>query len=137
MRIRLEPTLNQLVPGSNPGAGISPPFSPVFNSVSVRFRPAHKPRNRGQNGRSQVIYKIAKVQKGDLSIASTPRVTSASRAVVAASTSGGTRLEVALRDWLSELRLSNRSQTTIDWYRDLRIRTNRSALGLALSATYV
>jgi hypothetical protein len=42
-------------------------FPPVFNSLSVRFRPAHKPRNCGQNGRSQVIYKIAKVQKGDLS----------------------------------------------------------------------
>jgi hypothetical protein len=28
-------------------------------------------------------------------------------------------LEVALRDWLAELRLSKRSQTTIDWYRDL------------------
>jgi integrase/recombinase XerD len=66
-----------------------------------------------------VIYKIAKVQKGDLSMASTPRVTSASRAVGAPSTRGGTPLEVALRDWLSELRLSNRSQTTIDWYRDL------------------
>ena len=64
-------TLNQLVPGSNPGAGISPPFSPVFNSVSVRFRPAHKPRNRSQNSRSQLIYKIAKVQKDDLSMAST------------------------------------------------------------------
>ena len=52
-------------------------------------------------------------------MASTPRVTSASRAVGAPSTRGGTPLEVALRDWLSELRLSNRSQTTIDWYRDL------------------
>ena|SRR5205823_5204318 len=52
-------------------------------------------------------------------MASTPRVTSASSAVGAPSTRAGTPLEVALRDWLSELRLSNRSQTTIDWYRDL------------------
>ncbi len=52
-------------------------------------------------------------------MASTPRITSASRAVGAPSTRGGTSLEVALRNWLSELRLSNRSQTTIDWYRDL------------------
>ena len=66
-----------------------------------------------------MIYKIAKVQKGDLSMASTPRVTSASSAVGAPSTRGGTPLEVALGDWLSELWLSNRSQTTIDWYRDL------------------
>jgi hypothetical protein len=53
-------------------------------------------------------------------MASTPRVTSASRAVGAPSTRGGTPLEVALRDWLSELRLSNRSQTSIDWYRGVK-----------------
>ena len=52
-------------------------------------------------------------------MASTPRVTSAARAVGAPSSRAGTPLEVALRDWLAELRLSNRSQTTIDWYRDL------------------
>jgi len=31
----------------------------------------------------------------------------------------GVPLEHALQNWLAELRLSNRSQTTIDWYRDL------------------
>jgi site-specific recombinase XerD len=31
----------------------------------------------------------------------------------------GVLLEHALQNWLTELRLSNRSQTTIDWYRDL------------------
>jgi hypothetical protein len=31
-------------------------FPPVFNSVSVRSHPAHKLRNRNQNGRSQVIW---------------------------------------------------------------------------------
>ena len=31
----------------------------------------------------------------------------------------GVPLEQALQSWLAELRLSNRSQTTIDWYRDL------------------
>ena len=36
-------TLNQLVPGSNPGAGISPPFCPDFNSVSVAFVPYTNP----------------------------------------------------------------------------------------------
>src|SRR5207245_667544 len=33
--------------------------------------------------------------------------------------SKGVPLEHALQNWLAELRLSNRSQTTIDWYRDL------------------
>lgn len=63
-----------------------------------------------------MIYKIAKVQKGDLSMASTPRFASAS---AAPSPKAGMPLEAALRYWLAELQLSNCSQTTIDWCRDL------------------
>jgi hypothetical protein len=35
------------------------------------------------------------------------------------SPTNGVPLEHGLQNWLAELRLSNRSQTTIDWYRDL------------------
>jgi hypothetical protein len=35
------------------------------------------------------------------------------------SPTNGVPLEHALQNWLTELRLSNRSQTTIDWHRDL------------------
>jgi len=52
-------------------------------------------------------------------MASTKRLASTSTAAGGLSTGAGIPLEVALRDWLAELRLSNRSQTTIDWYRDL------------------
>ena len=106
-------TLNQLVPGSNPGAGISPPFSPGFNSVSVRFVQHRTPKPRPK-GRSQVIYKIAKVQKGDLSMTSTPRVTPVSGTVGAPSTKGRQAIEVALRDWLCEPR---REQPLSDHHR--------------------
>src|SRR5256885_17046515 len=69
-------TLNQLVPGSNPGAGISPPFSP---GVQFGFGPpssrTQTPKPRPKWSKSSDLQDC-KSANGDLSMASTSLVTS-------------------------------------------------------------